>query len=150
MSGAAVIMAAGGYNPRQWTAFNVSLVIADGDPGATILFEIDGLGQLWKQERFTTTFLFPQWAGQPVAFDTGADAGEQFEVRVTLNSGTAPTLFSSAALGVWLPLTLGHFWGWERSTPGIETANLLMEIRSAASGQVIANGSFLTTLQVTP
>lgn len=152
MSGVcAALNALGGYNPRNALGQVVSHVVPVANPDKFCYIQLGSdPGTARKVEGFTTTDLLPLWAGQFFKFIGGgaSDADNQWEVRVTVNSGTAPTLPGSNATGVWI--TGGGFWGYERSTTGIETGSWTIEIRSKQSAQVIASWGVNITLQVTP
>lgn len=150
MSGAVhAIHGAGGYNPRNALGQVVSHVAPVANPDKLCYIQLGSdPGTARKVEGFTVTDLLPLWAGQFYKFDpTGQNCDNQFEVRVTVNSGTAPTLPGSNATGVWI--TGGGFWGYERTVVGIETGSWTIEIRSKATAQVIASWGVNITLQIT-
>lgn len=153
MSGCAqMIPAAGGYNPRQWTSIVIAHSVPLANPDKTITFEMDSnfeYGSLRKTEGFTVTQLLPLWAGQQYIFVANQRGLGTYETRLTVTGGSAPNLSGGNAINTWLPLGFGIFWGYERSSLGITTGTWLIEIRSAATLQVLATGSVLATLQVT-
>lgn len=61
-------------------------------------------------------------------------AGANYEVRATLNAGS----LTSGTTGSWLSLGSSQTWSVTRVTPGISSAELLIEIRRA-SGATLAS-----------
>lgn len=60
-------------------------------------------------------------------------------IRVTLNSGTAPT---TGTTGSWLALSSARSWSWQRATVGTTNANITIEIATDSGGtNVIASKS---------
>lgn len=153
MSGAVhAIHGCGGYNPRNSVNVVVSHTVPVANPDKFCYFQMGAdPGTARKVEGFTATDLLPLWAGQFFKFIPGAggsDADLQWEVMLTVNSGTAPTLPGGSAVGSWI--TGGGFWGYERSTVGLESGSWTIQIRSKASAQVIASFGISPQLQVTP
>lgn len=136
---------AGGFNPRSSSGnIVISHSTALGNADNFVLFSLEPSSQ-WgsaeKTEGFTSTNLtasIAQWAGQRYIFAAGMKAGFQFEARLTVNSGSSPNVSGSDPEGVWIPLGGGHFWGLERFPVGTTSASWTVEIRSAASLQVIS------------
>lgn len=154
MSGAVhAIHGAGGFNPRNSLNVVVSHVTALANPDKSIFFELDDgsqPGTAKKVEGFTATNLLPLWAGQQYIFATGQQCGNQFEAMLTVNSGNAPDLPGGSAVGSWITLGGGEFWGYQRTTVGISSGSWTLQIRSKASAQVIASFGISPNLQVTP
>lgn len=155
MSGAVhAIHGAGGYNPRNSLNVIINHVVPVANPDKNIFFELDDgsqPGTAKKVEGFVSTNLLPLWAGQQYIFASGGqESGNQFECMLTVNSGTAPTMAGSSATGVWITMGGGLFWGYERSTVGIESGSWTLQIRSKATAQVIASFGISPNLQVTP
>lgn len=61
--------------------------------------------------------------------------GAYYWIRVTLNSGTAPT---TGTTGSWLALSSQRTFSWLRNASGTTTANITIEIASDSGGTVIA------------
>lgn len=59
---------------------------------------------------------------------TQTGAGDDFEVRVTKNSGTTPL---GNDLNTWFAMSASRRWYLVRSTEGTDTCNLTVEIRDA-------------------
>jgi hypothetical protein len=64
-------------------------------------------------------------------------AAADYEVRATLLSGSV----SIGATGVWLPLSSTRRWTLTRSNVGSSVAELAIEVRSIATGLVVATAS---------
>ena len=60
-------------------------------------------------------------------------AASAFEARVTVNSGTLTT----GPVGIWVNLGTSRTWTLEQSGIGVNTANVTVEIRVAATGVVL-------------
>ena len=71
-----------------------------------------------------------------------AGAGN-YEHRLTVNSGDAPT--SGASTATWLADSTSRTWTWTQSGSGSKTANVTLEIRDANSSVVLASESFTVT-----
>jgi len=68
---------------------------------------------------------------------TEATIGDGYEVRVTHNSGTAPT---SGTLGSWLALTSNRTWELTNSVAGTTlSSNITVEIRVAGGGATVCS-----------
>ncbi len=63
-----------------------------------------------------------------------------YQIRLTVNSGSAPAL-GSAATGVDLALTSTRVWAWNRTSPGFTSANVTVELKDGG-GNVIASATF--------
>lgn len=61
-----------------------------------------------------------------------------YEARVTLNSGT---LDINSGVGTWLALTSDRTWGVTRTAIGTDLGQILVEIRLASSGTVVASAT---------
>jgi hypothetical protein len=72
-------------------------------------------------------------------------AGANYDVRVQVLSGNTP---SGSSLNTWLPLSSNYFWTLSQSGIGFLTSELGMEIRSAASGQVLASATYTVSATV--
>lgn len=64
-------------------------------------------------------------------------AGDAYEIRMTVNSGTTPT---GATTDTWLGLGTTRTWTLEQSGVGATTANVTVEIRNAATEAVLSDG----------
>ena len=60
-------------------------------------------------------------------------AGANYEVQATVNSGS----LSSGTTGSWLALNTTRTWTVSRSTTGVSTCNLTIEIRRASDSVVL-------------
>ena len=68
--------------------------------------------------------------------DPTSAAGDDYEIRMSVNSGTTP---SGASTGSWLGLGTSRIWLLTQSGVGAKTANVTVEIRKA-SGATLSNG----------
>lgn len=74
-------------------------------------------------------------------------SASDYEVRATLSSGTTP---SSGTLNTWQSLGTTRSWSQTRSlTVGTRECVLLIEIRLASSGDVLASASVTITAEIT-
>lgn len=93
---------------------------------------------------------FPEWLGLVNAVGSSPNVGAPYEIRLTVSSGSSPDTGDLA--GTWLSLTGGsggaRTWYVSRSSLGTTTGSWLAEIRSAASGEVLASATFEMTAQV--
>lgn len=143
------IHGAGGYNPRSSLNVVVSHVVPVANPDKFLFIQLGSdPGTARKVEGFTVTDLLPLWAGQQFKFVAGSDADSDFDFMLTVSSGTAPTMAGGSAVGSWV--NGGGFWGYERSTTGHESGSWIIQVRSAASGQVITSWGVSPDLLVTP
>lgn len=71
-------------------------------------------------------------------------AGANFEVRATLNSGT----LTSGTTGSWLALSSTRSWNVVQIGSGSSTAQILVEIRRASTGTVLASCTVDLTAEV--
>jgi hypothetical protein len=73
--------------------------------------------------------------------------GADYDVMMTLNSGTSPT---GSALATWLNLGSNRSWTVSRGALiGINTANTTVQIRSATSLVVLATATVVFTAETT-
>lgn len=64
-------------------------------------------------------------------------AGNAYEIRLTVNSGSTPT---GSATASWLALGTTRTWTISRSGLGSTTSNVTIEIRLASTLAVLSNG----------
>lgn len=76
-----------------------------------------------------------------------ATVGDDYEARITVNSGVSPTVGSA---GVWTPLTSDQTWSVVRVTSGTNTGNWTLEIRDAGTLSVVASTTFDISATVSP
>lgn len=76
-------------------------------------------------------------------------APSNFEIRLTVSSGTAPNTGGSSAVNTWLALTTNRLWELQRGSIGTLQGTWLIEIRRG-SGPVIASGSYVMDATVDP
>ena len=73
-----------------------------------------------------------------------SQAGNAYEARVTVNTGT----LSSGTSGSWLALDITRSWTVTQTVVGTKTANITLEIRKASTGVVMATKTFNLTATV--
>lgn len=95
----------------------------DGTAGLRV--NRDGTIDRYRQNLSGYSYL-NDWA-DPAA----ADVGDDYEVRLTVNSGASPTHGNTT--GTWLALSAARYWWLNRSTLGTSTAEWLIEIRDVAT-----------------
>jgi hypothetical protein len=66
-----------------------------------------------------------------------AAAGSNYEIRMTVNSGSTPT---GSATGLWLSLGTTRTWTISQAGIGTNASNVTIEIRRASTGEVLSNG----------
>ena len=66
-----------------------------------------------------------------------AAAGDAYEIRLTVNSGTTP---SGSAPNIWLGLGTLRQWSLQQSGVGDTASNVTIEIRRASTGVVLSDG----------
>jgi len=64
-------------------------------------------------------------------------AGNAYEIRMTVNSGSTPT---GSATASWLALGTTRTWSLSQAVVGTTTANVTVEIRKASTGTVLSSG----------
>jgi len=86
---------------------------------------------------------FPEWYGFHYA--AGWSAGTHYEIRCTVQSGSAPSS-GSAAIDTWLALTSAREWLLFRSSLGSSSGTWLIEIRPT-NGAVVASATYTMLAQ---
>lgn len=67
----------------------------------------------------------------------GTTVGDNYDVRVTLNSGNAPT---SGTTGTWQAINTARQWVWDQTGSGVKSADITIEVRKTG-GTVMATQS---------
>ena len=66
-----------------------------------------------------------------------AAAGSNYDIRLTVNSGSTPT---GSSTGAWLSLGTTRTWTISQSGLGVTTSNVTVEIRNASTLAVMSDG----------
>jgi len=116
-----------------------------GGGTATFRFRFNSVGDVDTTSESTsngnaTVDRKPAWAGYYQ--DQPASVGSPYEIRLTVTSGTSPNEVGSDTTGSWLALSSNRQWGLTRTGTGTTQGTYTIEIRAAASGTVMASGSF--------
>jgi hypothetical protein len=66
----------------------------------------------------------------------GATVGDNYEVRLTVNTGSTP---SGDTSGSWLAINTDRTWQWAQASAGTTEANVTVEIRPTGGSAVVSN-----------
>jgi hypothetical protein len=106
------------------------------DPGPVVLtLNVLRDGTFTRSGGGTTSGTVSGWADPP-----SATVGDDFTVRLTVNSGDSPT--SGSATGSILALTSDRSWTWNTTSPVGLSANVTLEIFAASGGSALASATF--------
>lgn len=115
--------------------------VTDNNPTTAIVsYLIESDGTESKDEGGTPTDI-GDWVTPKAVAGIG-----NYECRLTVNSGDAPT--SGSATATWLDDTTNRFWTWTQSGAGSKTANLTIAIRDANTLLTLDSANFAISASV--
>lgn len=139
MTGILAVLASGGDNARRVNiagAFKLASSIDPSDAVAGYRLLTSGEEEAGTGTNFVSYTSVGTWLL--------AGAAGDYEVRATLDSGA----ITSGTTGTWLALSASYAWEVLRTSVGTTTAELTIEIRDAATLEVLDTASVTLTAEV--